>query len=302
MQASPAIESAGTGELVRSARKKNVVARLGRTAVRRPLGAAGALLISLLVLAAVLAPVLTVHDPEIGDFLAISAAPSDEHIMGTDGLGRDIYARVLYGARISLQVGIIAVAIAATIGTTIGLLSGYLGGWIDSVIQRLLEVVQAFPGLVLAMALVAGLGPDIKNVMIAVGIATSPGLARIVRASVMGVKANTYVEAARSIGATGPRIVLRHILPNVTAPIIVVATAGLGGAILVEASLSFLGLGPPPPAPSWGSMLNDSRLAVGVAWWSAVYPGIAISLAVFGFNLLGDALRDVWDPRLRGTR
>lgn len=277
-------------------------ARLGRVIAKRPLGAFGALLIILLVLVAVLADVLAPYDPEIGDFLAVSNAPSSAHVMGTDGFGRDILSRIIHGARISLQVGIIAVAIATTIGTIVGLVSGYMGGWVDAVIQRLIEVVQAFPGLVLALALVAGLGPDIKNVMIAVGIATSPGLARIVRGAVLGVKNNLYVEAARATGATGPRIVLWHILPNVAAPIIVVATAGLGGAILIEASLSFLGLGAPPPAPSWGSMLNDSRLAVGAAWWSAVYPGIAISLAVFGFNLLGDALRDAWDPRLRGTR
>jgi peptide/nickel transport system permease protein len=276
--------------------------RVRRTLGRYPLGVVGGALIALLVLVALFAPLLAPFDAETGDFLSTSSPPSGEHPLGTDQLGRDVLSRILFGARISLQVGVVAVAIATAIGTVVGLVSGYLGGWVDMIIQRVLEVMQAFPGLVLALALVAGLGPDIKNVMIAVGIATSPSLARIVRASVLSITQNTYIEAARSVGASGSGIVIRHVLPNVAAPIIVVATAGLGGAILVEASLSFLGLGPPPPAPSWGSMLNDSRLAVGAAWWSAVFPGLAISLAVFGFNLLGDALRDAWDPRLRGSR
>jgi peptide/nickel transport system permease protein len=283
-------------------RARAVWARLGRALVRRPLGTAGGLLIALLVVIALCAPLLAPYDPEVGDFLAPSEPPSAAHPFGTDGTGRDVLSRVLFGARISLQVGVIAVTIGTVLGSAIGLLSGYLGGWVDAVLQRLLEVVQAFPGLVLALVLVAALGPAIRNVMVAVGIAASPALARVVRGSVLAVKQNPYVEAARAVGATGPRVVLWHILPNVTAPIIVVATAGLGSAILVEASLSYLGLGAPPPAPSWGSMLNESRLAVGSAWWGAVFPGVAISLAVFGFNLLGDALRDAWDPRLRGTR
>ncbi len=231
----------------------------------------------------------------------ILKAPSGAHYFGTDNYGRDVFSRVVYGAWISLQVSVIAVAIGTVVGTLIGVLSGFFGGHVDMVLQRIVDAVLSFPGLILALALVGLVGPSVKNVAIAIGITTFPSLSRIVRAPVLSIKEQAFVEAARNIGASNPRIMVRHILPNIMAVIIVIATARFGSAILVESSLSFLGLGPPPPTPTWGSMLSgDAIYIMQTAWWLAVFPGLAITLVVLGFNLFGDSLRDVLDPRLRG--
>jgi peptide/nickel transport system permease protein len=272
-----------------------------RFARQKPLGALGAAITLVLIFMAAFHQQLATIDPNAIDPNAVLKAPSSAHYFGTDAFGRDIYSRVVYGAWISLQVSIIAVAIGTVLGTIIGVISGYVGGTTDMVLQRIVDAALSFPGLILAIALVGLVGPSVKNVSIAIGLVTFPSLSRIVRGPVLSIKEQAYVEAARATGAGGTRIMLRHILPNIMAVIIVVATARFGSAILVESSLSFLGLGPPPPTPTWGSMLSgDAIYIMQTAWWLAVFPGAAITLVVLGFNLFGDALRDVWDPRLRG--
>ncbi len=264
-----------------------------------PIGAVAAFAIFVMVVAAVFAPWVAPADP-----LRISPAPLEPpswaHLMGTDNIGRDIFSRVIYGARISLWVGFLAVAISIGAGTLIGLISGYMGGTIDLVLQRVVDLVQAMPPLVMALALVAILEPSATNSIIAIAIVATPGNARVVRSTVLVVKETSYVEAAKVIGCRTPRIMLRHVLPNVTAPIIVLASLGFGYAILIEATLSFLGLGTQPPTPSWGSMLNLSQTFLERSPHLAIFPGLAISVAVLAFNLLGDTLRDILDPKLRG--
>ena len=273
-----------------------------RFAYRKPLGAFGAVVAVVLIVVAVLAPQVATHDPNLMAPAESTIGPSADHLMGTDNMGRDIFSRIVYGARVSIQIATLAIAISITVGTTVGLVSGYLGGKADITIQRFVDTGMAFPTLVLALILVGFFGASIRLLIIALGFVFSPAMSRLVRGSVLSAKQNVYVDAARGLGASDIRIMVRHILPNVMAPIIVVGTAQLGTVILAEASLSFLGFGPPPPNATWGSMLaGESRIYMTVAWWMAVFPGLAITLAVLGFNLLGDALRDVWDPRLRGT-
>ena len=268
---------------------------------RKPLGAVGAVLLFAFVGVAVLAPALATHDPDLNNYRARVKPPSAEHWFGTDGFGRDIYSRVIYGARLSMYVGVLATLFGTTLGALAGLLSGFLGGRIDQCIQRCADVLFTLPGLILAMAIVTMLGPSMFNVIIAIAIPRLPNTNRVIRSAVLSAKESLYVEASRAIGCRPWRIMLRHLLPNVTAPYIVVATAGLGGAILVEASLSFLGLGVPPRAPSWGRMLSvEGMRYFETAPWMAIFPGIFISAAVFGANLFGDALRDALDPKLRG--
>ena len=267
----------------------------------KPLGALGGLLILALVATALLAPALAPYDP-----VGIKSAdrlkpPSLTHWLGTDDFGRDILSRVIYGARISMLLGLGAVAISTVLATIIGIVSGYYGGRVDTVLQRCIDTLMAFPGLVVLLTIMAMLGQGLGNVVLALGIGGTAGNARIIRSAVLTVRENQYVEVARAIGCHDLHIILRHILPNIAAPIMVVATLGLGVAILAESALSFLGFGVPPPTPSWGAMLSGSgRTYMLQAPWMAVFPGIAISLAVFGFNMLGDALRDVLDPKLRG--
>jgi peptide/nickel transport system permease protein len=259
------------------------------------------MLLLVFVVVAVLAPALATHDPDLNNYRARVKPPSAEHWFGTDGFGRDIYSRVVHGARLSMYVGVFATLLGTTLGALAGLLSGFCGGRIDQFIQRCADVLFTLPGLVLAMAIVTMLGPSMLNVIIAIAIPRLPSTNRVIRSAVLAAKESLYVEASRAIGCRSWRIMLRHLLPNVTAPYIVVATAGLGGAILVEASLSFLGLGVPPPAPSWGRMLSvEGMRYFETAPWMAIFPGIFISAAVFGANLFGDALRDVLDPKLRG--
>jgi len=273
-----------------------------RFAYRKPLGAFGAVVAVVLIVVAVLAPQVATHDPNLMAPAESTIGPSADHLMGTDNMGRDIFSRIVYGARVSIQIATLAIAISMTVGTAVGLVSGYLGGKADITIQRFVDTGMAFPTLVLALILVGFFGASIRLLIIALGFVFSPAMSRLVRGSVLSAKQNVYVDAARGLGASDIRIMVRHILPNVMAPIIVVGTAQLGTVILAEASLSFLGFGPPPPNATWGSMLaGESRIYMTVAWWMAVFPGLAITLAVLGFNLLGDALRDVWDPRLRGT-
>ncbi len=270
---------------------------------RQPLGAASAALIVIIVLTAIFADVLAPYDPlETRPEIRL-ARPSWEHPFGTDDIGRDVLSRIIYGARISLWVGLLAVGIGTLAGMIIGLLCGYCEGRLDLIFQRVMDAIQAIPGLMLALAIVSVLKPSTTNAMIAIAIVIIPGNSRIVRGAVLSAKQNRYVEAAQAIGCQHPRIIWSHILPNVTAPILIIASIWLGNAILIEATLSFLGVGTQPPTPSWGLMLSSTgRAFMEQAPWLAIFPGAAISLAVLGFNLFGDTLRDAWDPKLRNTR
>jgi peptide/nickel transport system permease protein len=256
----------------------------------------------LLVLTAVFAEALATHNPVRTDSAHVLISPSTKFWLGTDNLGRDVWSRIVFGSRISLVVGLASTLLGAGFGGLVGLLSGYLGGRPDLVTQRLMDVMQALPILVLALVMAAAMGPSLTNAIIAISVPIIPRAARIVRASVLTIRESPYVEAARAIGVGHARMAFRHVLPNTMGPFIVLVTAQLGGAILVEAALSFLGLGVPEPYPSWGRMLSIAAAEYAQkAPWLVIYPGVAISLAVFGTNLLGDALRDTLDPRLRGA-
>jgi peptide/nickel transport system permease protein len=261
--------------------------------------AAGTVIFAMLVLLALTAPLLARRDPLTVDPASSLSAPSATHLFGTDQLGRDQFSRVVYGARISLLVGVVPVLIAAVSGLILGLASGYFRGLTDAIIMRCIDVMMAFPGLLLALAIIAVLGPDLRNLMISVGIFSVPLYTRVLRGSTLSTRESLHVDAARAIGCGNLRIIARHILPNVLAPLIVLSTLGMANAILVAASLSFLGLGQKPPAPEWGSMLSSARNFLRVAWWLTAFPGLAISISVLAINLIGDGLRDVLDPRLR---
>jgi peptide/nickel transport system permease protein len=268
---------------------------------KKPLGAIGAVILLAFIVVAIFAPWLATHDPDLNNYRARVKPPSAEHWFGTDNFGRDIYSRVVYGARISMYVGLLATLLGTSLGAFTGLLSGFLGGKVDQILQRIADVMFTIPGLVLALVIVTMLGPSMLNVIIAIAIPRIPDTNRVIRSAVLSAKESLYVDAAHAIGCANWRIMLQHILPNVVAPYIVIVSAGLGGAILVEASLSFLGLGVPPPAPSWGRMLSlEGMRFFETAIWMAIFPGFFISAAVFGANLFGDALRDVLDPKLRG--
>ena len=273
---------------------------LWRTIRKKPLGAFSAALLVVVVLMAIFADVLAPYDPlETHPEIRLSA-PSRAHPFGTDDIGRDVLSRIIHGARISLWVGLLAVGIGTAAGMLIGLVCGYWEGRIDLIVQRLMDAIQAIPALVLALAIVSVLKPSTTNAMLAIAIVIIPGNSRIVRGAVLSTKQNRYVEAAQAIGCRHPRIILSHILPNVTAPILIIASIWLGNAILIEATLSFLGLGTQPPTPSWGLMLSSTgRAFMEQAPWLEIFPGLAISLAVFAFNLFVDTLRDAWDPKLR---
>ena len=281
----------------------NVKGRWGavRFFIRRyPLGAAGALIMGLFLFAAAFAPWLTVYDPLSTNAAASLAKPGMAHWLGCDFMGRDVYSRIMYGARISLMVSIGSMLLGSGIGVTVGLLSGYLLGWFDLITQRILEMMQALPLLVMAIIMAAALGPSLPNTIVAIAIPLVPYVARVIRSSTLTLREQPFVEAAKAIGMSEMRIAIRHVLPNTVSPLIVLATAQLGSAILVEATLSFLGLGVPEPHPSWGRMLSESAAEyVRTAPWLVVFPGLAISFVVFGTNLLGDALRDLLDPRQR---
>ncbi len=273
--------------------------RAWRRLKRRKTAMVGLAIIILLVAAAIFAPLIAPYDPAHQSWTAVRKAPSWLHLFGTDESGRDLFSRVIYGARASLLAGVVSVSIALGIGVPVGLVAGYAGGWTDAFISRIADAMLACPFLILAIALAAFLGPSLTNAMIAIGITTTPILVRLTRGQVLSVMNEDYVEAARAVGNPGWRIAARHILPNILPALLVQATLSIATAIIAEASLSFLGLGQQPPAPSWGSMLNTAQRFMTNAPWMAVWPGLAIFLAVLSFNLLGDGLRDALDPKER---
>jgi peptide/nickel transport system permease protein len=275
----------------------------GRRALKRLCRRRGAMValgvVLFFVTVAIVAGVLAPYDPIATSWSAVRKAPSAAHWFGTDEIGRDVLARVIFGTRASLLAGVVSVSIALAFGVPIGLTAGYLGGWIDALISRMTDAMLACPFLILAIALAAFLGPSLTNAMIAIGISATPIFIRLTRAQVLQVKVEDYVEAARAVGNSHLRIALRHILPNIVPPLIVQATLAVAAAIIAEAALSFLGLGQQPPAPSWGSMLNTAKNYIDNAPWMAIWPGLSIFVLVLSFNLLGDGLRDAFDPRSR---
>jgi peptide/nickel transport system permease protein len=273
-----------------------------RRLARSPSGLLGMIVMAGLVLTALLAPLIAPHNPLAQNPGAELAVPSARFPVGTDEFGRDLFSRIVYGARISLMVGVIAVAIGSLVGVSSGLLAGYRGGWLDAAIMRLWDTLLAFPAILLGIAVAAVLGPGVTNAAIALAIVSIPQFSRITRASVLGEKARDYVQAARCLGAGDGRIALRHIFPNTVSPLLVQLSLAMAYAVLLEAGLSFLGLGTQPPEPSWGSMLNTSRAYLRQAPWYAVFPGIALSILLLGLNFLSDALRDALDPKLTHLR
>ncbi|HUR91055.1 MAG TPA: ABC transporter permease [Gemmatimonadaceae bacterium] len=264
----------------------------------------GLVIVALIIGAAIFAPLLAVHDPIGIDLAGMLEGPSGDHWMGTDIQGRDVWARLVYGARVSIAVGVISQGIALFLGVLLGLIAGYYGGWIDEVVMRLADVTLAFPTLLLLIAMVAALQPSMVVVFATIGVVGWAGMARLVRGQVLVVRQLEYVQAIRALGARDRTIIVKHVLPNVIAPVVIAATLGVAGAIMAEAALSFLGLGVQPPTPSWGSMIADGRDLDQLrnAPWTSVFPGVAIGASVLGFNLLGDALRDALDPRYTDTK
>lgn len=259
----------------------------------------GIVFVGIMSLGALLAPWLTPYDPNAINVDAMLLAPSSAHPLGTDALGRDVLSRILFGGRVSLWVGFVAVGISSIIGIVLGLISGYFGKLIDEIIMRGVDVMLCFPSFFLILAVIAFLEPSLFNIMAVIGVTSWMGVARLVRAETLALKERDYIRAARAAGAGPMRIIFRHILPNALTPVLVSATLGVAGAILVESSLSFLGLGVQPPDASWGNMLTEGKEVLGVAWWMSVFPGLAILFTVLGYNLLGESLRDLLDPRLR---
>src|SRR6056297_2270619 len=272
-----------------------------RRLLQSKIGIAGLAVIIFLIIVALLAPVLAPYDPFEQNILTRYKAPSAEHLLGTDEMGRDILSRIIYGSRISLQVGLFSISIALITGVFLGLLAGYYGGFWDMLIMRIMDIMLAFPAILLAIAIVAILGPQLRNAMLAIGIINIPRFARVVRSSAISIKESEYILAAKMMGASDVRIIFFHLLPNAMAPLIVQTTLSIATAILEAAALSFLGLGAQPPTPEWGAMLSDARSSLQRAPWVATFPGIAIILGVLGFNLLGDGLRDALDPKMKNV-
>jgi len=265
---------------------------------RNKLAMLGALIIFSLALVAVIAPLIAPFSPHHQDILHRLEPPSTKHPLGTDDLGRDLLSRVIYGTRISLLVGFVAIGIAIIIGSILGLLSGYFGGWLDTVIMRFVDIMLCFPTFFLILMVIAFLEPNIWTVMVVIGLTGWPGLTRLVRGECLSIRERGFVQAAKVLGLSNIRVMFVHLLPNVMAPILVTATLGIGGAILTESALSFLGLGVQPPTPSWGNILTAGKDYITVAWWLSLYPGLAILITVLAYNLLGEGLRDVLDPRM----
>lgn len=270
-----------------------------RRLLRRKSALLGGAILLLVIGAALFAPVVAPYAPDHQNLNEAFQPPSRAHLMGTDDFGRDIWSRVIYGSRISLLVGVIAVGIGAAIGIPLGALAGYRGGWVDHLLTTVIDIVWSFPTILLAIALTAVLKPGLLSAMIALGVVTWPSYARVVRAQVLSLKEKDFTQAAIAMGARSPRVLLRHILPNALSPVIVMATLGMADAILVESALSYFGLGAQPPTPSWGSMLAAGRNFMEIAAWMSLTPGLAIVLVVLGFNLSGDSLRDVLDPHMK---
>jgi len=295
-RAEPALERARPWALART------VVGLGRFARRKPLGALGALIVVAMLVMAMFAERIAPYGYDDTIRGARMKPPSAAHWLGTDNLSRDMWSRIVYGARVSITVGFATIGLAVLLATAVGVSSGYFGGAYDLIIQRVVDAWLSFPYLVIVLSVMAVLGPGLLNVVLSLAVIIAAVNSRVIRGATIAVAQTTYVEAARAVGCGHGRIIVRHILPNVTATVIILATIGLGTAILAESALSFLGFGVPPPYPAWGAMLSGSgRTYMFRAPWMAIWPGVAISLAVFGFNMLGDALRDVLDPRLRGS-
>jgi peptide/nickel transport system permease protein len=290
------IDAGGTASVIYRGR------RLFSRVLETRLVGTGLWILAIVVFCAIFADVISPYNPNDQDYLALTEAPSGAHLLGTDDLGRDVLSRIIYGTRVSLEVGIIAVGIAVVLGVAFGLLAGYAGGLIEEVVMRVVDALQAFPGLILALGITAALGPGIGNAMIAIGIVATPAFARLTRAQTLTMREREFVQAARVLGASPWTIVTRHIWPNVTAPIIVQATLLIATAIVTEASLSFLGVGVVPPTPSWGSMIRIGSQYLEVAPWIAFAPGVAIFATVLAFNFVGDGLRRALDPRLLSRR
>lgn len=259
----------------------------------------GLVLVGTISVFSILAPWIAPYEPSALNVDAVLQSPSSAHIMGTDALGRDVFTRILYGGRVSLWVGFVAVGISTAIGLILGLVSGFFGKIVDEIIMRGVDVMLCFPSFFLILAVIAFLEPSLVNIMVVIGLTSWMGVARLVRAEALSLRERDFVQAAKAAGANPARIIFRHILPNAMAPVLVSATLGVAGAILVESSLSFLGLGVQPPDASWGNMLTEGKEVLGVAWWLSVFPGLAILFTVLGYNLLGESLRDILDPRLR---
>lgn len=259
---------------------------------------AGAAVIAVILALAVFAPLIATHDPAAISPGSVLVPPSRAHIFGTDTLGRDIFSRIVYGSRISLAIGFIAVGIAVAIGVFFGSVAGYYGGRVDTVIMRFVDIMLCFPTFFLILAVIAVLEPSMVNIMVVIGATGWMGVARLVRAEVLTLKEREYVSAARVMGASDAWIIVRHLIPNAIGPVLVSATLGIGGAILVESALSFLGIGVQPPVPSWGNILMDGKSTLGVAWWVTVFPGLFILVTVLAYNILGEGLRDILEPRL----
>ncbi len=294
----PVLAPEGPSEVGKDAWVYTPARRAGRFAKwRNPIGIAGAIIVGFNILVAIFGSYVWSVDPN--DLVAIRLqSPSWAHPMGTDELGRDTLARIVHGAQVSLQVGIISVSIAFGLGVTLGLLAGFFGGWLDGLLMRFVDLMFALPGLVLAIVIAGMLGPNRRNAMIAIGIVIAPAFARVVRGAVLEVMGFPFVESTRALGSSHVRVMARHVIPNIAAPLIVLVTVYLSTAILSEAALSFLGLGTQPPEASWGGMLNSARSYLDIAPWLSIFPGLAIMVVVLGFNFLGDGLRDILDPRL----
>ncbi len=279
--------------------RTSLAADFWRRLAKKPLAVAGGLFVLLMAALAILAPVLAPYDPSALDFSAQLAPPSAAHWLGTDDLGRDILSRMMYGARISLSVGFVAVGIAIAIGIVLGGIAGYYGGRVDQFIMWLVDVMLVFPSMFLILAVIAFVGPSLFNIMAIIGLTGWMGVTRLVRAEFLALREREFVAAVRAQGARDFRIIFRHILPNAMAPVLVSATFGVAGAILTESALSFLGIGVPPPKATWGSLLSDGKAMIEVAWWLTLFPGLAIFITTLAYNLLGEGIRDVLDPRLR---
>lgn len=263
---------------------------------------AGVMIVGVVVVLAVFAPFFAGYDPNNINLKEALIGPSPDHLLGTDSLGRDLFSRMLYGARISLSVGFVAVGISVLIGVILGSIAGYYGGSVDNVISRFIDIMLCFPTFFLILSTIAVLGPGIWNIMVIIGLTSWMGVARLIRAEILSLKEREFVEAARAIGAGDVRIIVRHLIPNGIGPVLVSATLGVAGAILIESGLSFLGLGVQPPNPSWGNILTESKSTLGIAWWITVFPGLAILITVLGYNLLGEGLRGYFSPHKEDGR
>lgn len=281
--------------------RRPILARWARLARSKPLGAVSLAVVLIIAAFAAFAPLFSTHDPQSQDLFNRIGPLGSQHWFGTDDLGRDVYSRLVYGARVSLAVGFLTVVGSSFVGLAVGGVSAFYGRWIDLGIQRFVDIFMAFPVIVFILLLITALGQGLTNVVLAIAIVQTPAAIRVVRSVVLAAREEVYVQAARSVGCSDVRLMIRHILPNTFAPLITLATASMGVAIVAEASLSFLGLGIPPPTPTWGGMLGSSLIYQERAPWLAIFPGAAIGLTVMAFNLLGDTLRDLLDPRLRGT-